>query len=42
MTHTHTHTHTHTYIHSTPDVPKYPFSKSGILVPKFPGNLDIF
>ena len=34
------------YIYSTPDVPKYPFSKSGVLVPvpipvpKFPGNLD--
>ena len=30
-----------TYIYSIPDVPKYPFSKSGVPVPvpKFPGNL---
>ena len=34
---------TMTYIYSTPDVPKYPFSKCGVPVPvpipKFPGNL---
>ena len=43
-------THTQIYVYSTPEVPKYPISKSGVLVPvpipvpvpvpTFPGNLE--
>ena len=39
-------TMTYIYIYCIPDVPKYPFSKSGVPVlvpiPKFPGNLAYF